>query len=355
MRHKSYKRANRLLTAATVCLTVLTLLTAMYGCVVWANLPVISAWRNIWIETAMTTYTHQWLATDFFPQWLIDKVLSEMEMPGKIDVSDPSDLATPTLPPDPLGQKTLVEGKDDPHGNKVLVNDINEGIVIVQIKGSTPIGSYVGKLVLIDDPARVFIGTTSKKGVMGEFICDMTERYNAVIGMNASGFDDPDGHGKGGKINGLCYSEGEPWGKLNKTYSSIIISKSNKLIVGDITDWDKYKARDGAQFFPVIISDGEIVVGNSWSQQPRTIIAQREDGVMMFLVIDGRSVTSVGATYKQCAQTLLEYGAINAAACDGGSSSVLAYNNKLINVPSTPMKDTGRYLPNAFLVRSKKG
>ena len=46
------------------------------------------------------------------------------------------------------------------------------------------------------------------------------------------------------------------------------------------------------------------------------------------------------------------FGAVTAGACDGGSSSVLAYNGEIINKPSTPMT-TGRYLPNAFLVKKK--
>jgi exopolysaccharide biosynthesis protein len=55
---------------------------------------------------------------------------------------------------------------------------------------------------------------------------------------------------------------------------------------------------------------------------------------------------------EDCADILLEYGAVTAAACDGGSSSVIGYEGEIINEPSTNMP-TGRYLPNAWLVRSK--
>ncbi len=355
MRHKSYKRLKRFLTAQIAILTTLAICTAMYIGVVWLDIPGVSTLRNIWIETAMTTFTHQWLATSIFPEWLINEVIESAEMPEDIPVEVPLSDSTEKIKKveDPLNQKNLIEGEKDSHGNTIVVNDIEQGIVIVQIKGSTPIGSYTARLVLIDDSARVFVGTTNKKGSYGQVICDLMDNYNVVCGINASGFEDPDGHGKGGVINGLCYSEGSPWGRLNPQYSSIVLTTENKLLVGDIPDWDEYHVRDGAQFFPALISNGNILVGNTSAQQPRTCVGQREDGVFMFLVIDGRSISSVGATYLQCANLLKDYGAVNAAACDGGSSSILAYKGKIMNIPSTPMKSTGRYLPNAFLVRSK--
>ena len=348
------KTLRRWLTAGIALLTVMSVLCAMYIGLVWFNIPGISALRDLWIETAMTTYEHQWLATSFFPEWLVDKVMSGQERPDKITVElpatpDANATPSPTPIPDILGQEKLTVGKKDAHGNKVLVNDIEEGIVIVQVKGS----GYSGHLVLIDDPSRVFIGTTDRKNVWGQVICEMMDDYGAVVGINASGFEDADGHGKGGKINGLTYSEGEAWGKHNPEYSSICFTYDNKLLVGDFSDWDKYNVRDGAQFFPVLIHNGTIMVGKGYGLQPRTIIGQAENGVVMFLVIDGRALHSAGATYKQCAEILLGYGAVNAAACDGGSSSVLGYKGEVMNIPSTPMKDTGRYLPNAFMVRSK--
>ena len=90
-----------------------------------------------------------------------------------------------------------------------------------------------------------------------------------------------------------------------------------------------------------------------WGVQPRTIVGQSDNGVFFILVVDGRQPGySIGATMGDCASILLQYGCVTAAACDGGSSSVLAYNGELVNKPSTPM-ETGRYLPNAILVKKK--
>ena len=104
-----------------------------------------------------------------------------------------------------------------------------------------------------------------------------------------------------------------------------------------------------------LIVDGEKVVKDSagWGLQPRTVVGQCKNGVVLFLVADGRQPGySLGATMEDCADVLLQYGAVSAAACDGGSSSVMAYNGEIINKPSTDMP-TGRYLPNAWIVERK--
>jgi len=47
----------------------------LYSVAVFSNIPFIKKWRTIYIETAMTTMTHQWLATSFIPGYIIDDVM----------------------------------------------------------------------------------------------------------------------------------------------------------------------------------------------------------------------------------------------------------------------------------------
>ena len=46
---------------------------------------------------------------------------------------------------------------------------------------------------------------------------------------------------------------------------------------------------------------------------------------MIFLCIDGRQASSLGGTYADAIDILVEYGAVNACNLDGGSSSVMYY------------------------------
>lgn len=357
-----------------VPIAVLVSLFALYLTAVFSTVPFIEKWRTIWIETAMTTADHQWLATAFIPGSVIDKVMAHKndasdviggsEHLNNADETSSADTEKP-LPDEPdepspeepdgsdiLGQNKLVVGGNDYAGYKVLVNDTDEGIVISEIHEN----GYRGKIMLIDDPSRVFLGTTDKKDTEGLRIKAMMSLYGAVAGINASGFADPNDQGTGSDIVGMSY-DGEFWGEYVDFYDSILITTENRLVVGRVLDWEKYNIRAGIQFGPVLIADGEAMVSGSggYGIQPRTAIGQREDGVIVFLVIDGRQIGwSLGCTVEDLVNILQKYNVINAACCDGGSSSVLAYKGEVITKNSSLNPDYGRRLPNAFLVAPKE-
>ena len=127
--------------------------------------------------------------------------------------------------------------------------------------------------------------------------------------------------------------------------------------MGNISLWNTYtNIRDGIQFSPVLIANGVKQVSGSagYGLQPRTAIGQREDGVIALLVIDGRNVShSIGCTVGDMADILMSYNIINASSCDGGASSVLAYNGEVITKNCSANPSLGRILPNAWLLRRK--
>ena len=362
----------------------------LYCATAFTEFPVLSEARDLWIETAMTTGDHQWLAR-IFPQSVIDKVMSRQirqvdgiaglgaaasdqqlnrsffivpkEWQDAImeDVKRDAEAAREQdqkekiynywWKSDPLKQKAAAQSGVDVTGRKVLVNDEEQGVMISLVRTRM----FTGRVVQICDPSRVCIVSTDQKGAQGKLICDYLSDHNAILGINASGFKDPNGNGMGGQIIGMTRSSGQDWGDLMYSSTTIGFDSENRLLAGVINNWDAYNLRDAMQFGPVLIKDGNILTEGSagWGLQPRTIVAQREDGAVLFLVVDGRKPGySIGATMGDCAEILKEYGAFTAAACDGGSSSVLAYNGEIINKPSTPMA-TGRYLPNAFIVKKR--
>ncbi len=345
-------------------LNIILFLILLYLVCIFSDIPFVKYWREIYIETAMTTADHQWLATAFIPDFVIDNV-----MKNKTDTThivgggehliekSPSpetieDEVVCEYDDDPLDQKELIVGSVDYAGYTVLVNDIEQGLVISEIVEA----SYRGKIMLIDDPSRVYIGTTPYKHVEGLRIKAMMAHYGAIAGINASGFNDPGDSGHGGDVIGLTCSGGEFWGTPVSYYGSVLITSENKLVVGNVSDWKNYDIRDGIQFGPVLIADGEAQIEGSggYGIQPRTAIGQREDGVIAFLIIDGRQPTwSFGCTMGNLIEILQKYGIVNAACCDGGSSSVLAYNGEVITKNSSLNPTYGRRLPNAWLVAPK--
>ena len=83
---------------------------------------------------------------------------------------------------------------------------------------------------------------------------------------------------------------------------------------------------------------------------PRTGIGQRADGAVLMCVLDGRQIHSIGASYGDLRDVMIDFGAVNADSLDGGSSTVMYFNGEYLNSPSSA-SGTSRYLPNAFLIR----
>ena len=135
-------------------------------------------------------------------------------------------------------------------------------------------------------------------------------------------------------------SEGKVIANNNNTVGGGLIGfdKDNKLVVGKMTlsAAKSLGIRDAVTFSPFLIVNGESakIRGNGgWGTAPRTVIGQRKDGIVLFLVIDGRRLTMPGASIKDLIEIMENYGAYNASNLDGGTSSAMTYNHKLVNDP----------------------
>lgn len=71
------------------------------------------------------------------------------------------------------------------------------------------------------------------------------------------------------------------------------------------------------------------------SRHPRTAAAKMSDGRLLLVTVDGRQPgVSVGMTLKELAEYLLEIGAVDAMNLDGGGSTAMVLDGKLVNKPS---------------------
>ena len=113
---------------------------------------------------------------------------------------------------------------------------------------------------------------------------------------------------------------------------------NNKFILGKMSKQEAINMgyRDAIEFGPYLIVNGKrsFIKGNGgWGVAPRSAIGQRKDGIVLFLVINGRLATSIGADMSDLCDIMENYGAYNAANLDGGSSSELVIKGKIINTP----------------------
>ncbi len=103
------------------------------------------------------------------------------------------------------------------------------------------------------------------------------------------------------------------------------------------------------------VPNQQVYSGNS-GYNPRTVIGQRADGVVIIICADGRQAGSLGATYKDMIDLLTAYGAVNACNMDGGSSSVMLYRDyntgevNMINSYSV-LQSEPRRMPNFWMVK----
>ena len=209
------------------------------------------------------------------------------------------------------------------------------GIEIFDVKGAT----FYGKIMVIADPTRVFVGIPKNgfgTGKSGMTVHAMIDHYDAIAGTNAGGFYDPNGNGTGGMPDGIVIYEGKLlWGNKGSYYSLAGIDKDGLLHVGKMTGQaalDK-GVQYAASYGPALIVNGtpqneKRALGGGLN--PRTAIGQRADGAILLLVVNGRSVDSLGATLDDLVEVFLEYGAVNATNLDGGSSSLMIYEGENI-------------------------
>lgn len=127
----------------------------------------------------------------------------------------------------------------------------------------------------------------------GSKLSEIVEKQNAIAGINAGGFADPNGNGMGNILNDTVIMNKQLlYGNKSTRYSLIGLNQEGKLILG------KYNYQEAMEqgiesaiaFGPFIIVNGnnQIKNSNSGGLHPRMAIGQKQDGTIIFVAIDGR-------------------------------------------------------------------
>ncbi|MDD6261687.1 MAG: phosphodiester glycosidase family protein [Clostridiales bacterium] len=364
--------------------------------------------RDLYAITMLETSAAKFMATAFLSEKTIAEIYERNATLASGNKTDPSliQVAVTTSPDDPgtvtnpgellpdRGTTADASSPENPqtteperipladeifasHPDAMSQTDGLDGIQLVGVSGPT----YSGYMLVISDPSRVSLcvsqsildnaasGGSWWKYSRGQQLSTMVGNSGAIAAINGGAFYDPDGEGNGGCPDGvLCYNgELMYWGpEANGVYdwenvkvNVIGISYDNILILGQYTksEFLELNIRDAVSFdnpdppFLVVNGSQSEIVGTGGSGiQPRTCIGQRADGAFLFLVIDGRGAGgSLGATQKEATEKLLEFGAVNAANLDGGSSSEMIVNGETVSRPCSLIG--ARYMPDGFIVK----
>ena len=281
--------------------------------------------RDLFVRTVTETSSGGFLAG-----WFLSD--EEIEVICNGDGFEPEQKPLPTEPTTPSEKPT------EQPSDLVLAED---GIEIYEVKG----GTYKGKMMIVSDPARIALATSYPftPGGKGLKLKEMVKDTGAVAGINGAGFVDTEGNRGGGQPVGLVIKDGEliagskepnDKGKIPQ-YEVSGFTAEGKLIVGKMTAQEALDAGivNAVSFAPTLIKDGVArnLYGRGSGLNPRTAIGQRADGAVLLLVIDGRQPQSLGATYADLVEIMVDFGAVNAGNLDGGSSSLMVYKGEIIS------------------------
>lgn len=354
----STKKGKRIKTYIKIIFIIFTILWTIGGYTVVGLLYFNKNFKDWLITSAMTSMSHHHYATWFYDEFDINMVMANNTV---IETGENTNVDLVSFTELDFNKKTYANAFEKEIYTKDEGNDLYK-IINIDRKGNST-SRVVGKLAVIYDPSKVIIGTSKNIGSSleknhGQFVYEITKRYDAVIGTNAAGFFDPDWNSTGGVPRGVVISQGKLIANNGGIDNRLVgFNKDNKLVLARMNANEALRAgiRDAVQWSPFLIVNGKksFVKGNGgWGNANRTAIGQRADGIVLLLVMDGRSSVTAGADMVDLAEIMYDYGAINAANMDGGTSSSMVLNHKIITNPrNSSYQAKTRPVPTAWIVK----
>lgn len=314
--------------------------------------------RNVLTMSLLEASATKWVPAMFIGEDTVKDIQSSIDSTLPADVSDASQIV---IQSGITGGAVTSEWEDHP-----------DGIRIESIRGDT----YTAHVMIVRDPSSVFVATSLYPGqsfsteIPGKPINLTMMELGTVAAVNGGAFyDNGTGSSTIGSVpQGLVISEGQVVWNDGRSYNGFVgITEENILVVANSMSANKakeLKIRDGCCFGPVLIMDStinETAYNQNSGYNPRTAIGQRADGAIILLCIDGRQLGSMGGTYRDIINIMVEYGAVNACNLDGGSSTVMFYRDdygkygtegELVMINSySLLQETPRKMPTYIMVR----
>lgn len=282
------------------------------------------------VGASMTTLTHQYIAKMFLSDEEINKILNNQKVEVIEESTETEDIKVPVKRDDTIEKDEISSGK------------------------------FKGYMLVIKDPTRVKVGYTQKLGREGQLTSQIAKDNDAVAAVNGGGFPDQSQNwtGTGATPTGIIMTGGDVKFDAIKNdeekVDTMAIDNQGILLVGkySLSELKKKNVKEALSFGPPLVVNGKGTIKSGdggWGIAPRTAIGQRKDGAILMLVIDGRQISSVGASLREVQDLMLQYGAVNATNLDGGSSSTMFLNGDVINNPSNSLGE--RSVPSIVYVK----
>ncbi len=285
------------------------------------------------------------------------EIISETpEQPGTTSSPENKPTETPTeIPTEPPTPTPTPEPTEVP-GIILTDNEYHNGEVDIVITKYREHGTdiYVAdvKMKSVYSLKAAFAKNTFGRNII-ETTSQQAKNNHAILAING------DFYGK--RENGYVVRNGQVWRKTvsqrneRNTYQDLAVLQDGSFVTFDerTTDIDEVISWAPWQVFsfgPAIIKNGEISVGanddvmNHLASNPRTVVAQIEPLHYLLVVSDGRTSDNAGLSLLQMAEFLKTLGATEAYNFDGGGSTAMYFNGKIINKPVNSGRITERFV-----------
>ena len=305
--------------------------------------------RNLFVTTMLETGQLKWVVGLFMSDEQVMEIVNANSMVVMEEDSDASLI-------------TVAEGEEAVEYPELVVE---------KVAGD----NFSGTMMIVRDPSRVFVGTIYPWGEYGKELHEIVESYGAVAGINGGLYASY--MNTGGRPIGPVVSQGEIQNMAElETVGLVLIGLSEdhilhiidiagkgraevEAIIADNRIRDaicfQEEASDANNHFVKLIINGERreMNGLGSGANPRTAIGQTADGRILLFVTDGRGANGhLGATASDLISVMEQYGAVNAANLDGGSSSSMYYDGEYLRTSVTFYYNNSSWkLPTTILVR----
>ncbi len=274
------------------------------------------------ISTAMQTMHHQYYCKIFYSEDEIAETMANNYIIESGEDTNPE----------------LIDGKtsslDNEYEKAILNKDYSDQVYkIIKFK----VNGQDAYLAAVYYPERVSVGYTKWLDKWGQYVTQMAEDREALLAINGGGFKDINYNSNGQTPIGTTISNGKiitsydygssNGGIIGLTENNVLVLLKNKTTA----QAKEMGVRDAVTMGPFLVVNGQasFTKGNGgWGYAARTAIGQRKDGIILLLVVDSNETRSKGASMKDLADIMLQYGAVNAANLDGGTSSVMVLPKK---------------------------
>lgn len=167
---------------------------------------------------------------------------------------------------------------------------------------------------------------------------EIAKEHQAILAVNGDFY--------GARNGGYVIREGTLYRESSSGSEDLVIYQDGSFGIireGEISARDLLEqgAWNVLSFGPALVTGGEVAVkagdevGRAMASNPRTAIGYVEEGHYVFVVSDGRTNESEGLSLSELAQFLKSLGVETAYNLDGGGSSTMVFQDRVVNNPTT--------------------